>query len=391
MTSWKAEPTGHGGDPPAWRRYAVAVACMAVAFAVRYFLTPLLGEELPFMMFISAALVAAWYGGAAAGIVALFLGFLLADWFFLSRAKVHMSSSMEALHFIRYVFTASVGVGLIETLHRSRRRLEEEVARRRRSEADLLDAHAQLARHTEELERRVEERTVKLSRTVESLQSLLYHMAHNFRAPLRAVHGYTSLLLTEHAAQLDAAATDYARRTVDAAHRMDDLVQDLLTYGRLGQVEISLTTVSLERAMERALSKLAFEIRTRQAQIKVAGPLPEGRADAEVLDEVLINLIENAISFTAPGAAPRVEVRAEIRGPVVRLWIEDNGIGIEPQFHERIFGVFQTLYPGPGHNGTGIGLAIVKQGVERMGGQVGVDSKPGSGSHFWIELPARQH
>jgi len=116
------------GDPPASRRYAVAVACMAVAFAVRYFLTPLLGEELPFMMFIAAALVAAWYGGAAAGILALLIGLFLADWFFLSRVRAGLSSSTAALYLVRYIFTASVGVGLIEAMHRNRRRLQEEVA-----------------------------------------------------------------------------------------------------------------------------------------------------------------------------------------------------------------------------------------------------------------------
>ncbi|SPE51726.1 putative Integral membrane sensor signal transduction histidine kinase [Verrucomicrobia bacterium] len=375
------------GDPPASRRYAVAVACMAVAFAVRYFLTPLLGEELPFMMFIAAALVAAWYGGAAAGILALLIGLFLADWFFLSRVRAGLSSSTAALYLVRYIFTASVGVGLIEAMHRNRRRLQEEVARRRRSEADLREAHAELSRHAGELERRVEERTAKLTHTVESLQSLLYHIAHNFRAPLRAVDGYTSLLLLEHGAKLDEKATQYARQTLEAARRMDELIHDLLEYGRLGHIEIALSGVSLQRALDGALVKLAFEIRARQAEIKVVGPLPVVQGNPQLLEEVLVSLLENAISFTAPGTLPRVEVRAETCGPAVRLWVEDNGVGIEPRFHERIFGVFQTLSPSGGLQGTGIGLAIVKQAVERMGGKVGVDSHLGVGSRFWIELP----
>src|SRR5215472_707 len=138
--------TEEGGttEVPVGRRYLGALLCIALAFGIRYWLTPLLGEELPFMLFIAASLVAAWYGGAVAGIVALLLGLFLADYFFLAKAKVAGTHSTEALYFIRYIFTASLGIALIETLHRGRRKLQREVNRRQRSEAELLRAQEQL-------------------------------------------------------------------------------------------------------------------------------------------------------------------------------------------------------------------------------------------------------
>src|SRR5579862_2094390 len=137
---WRQSTGSHGktgrtptSDMPAWQRYLAALFCILVAFGIRSWLTPLLGEELPFMLFIAASLVAAWYGGAVAGMVALLLGLFLADYFFLAHSNGAMPHPTVALYFVRYIFTASLGIGLIETLHRSRRRLQGEVARRKRS------------------------------------------------------------------------------------------------------------------------------------------------------------------------------------------------------------------------------------------------------------------
>ncbi len=369
-------------------RYGVAVGCMLVAFGVRYLLTPWLGEELPFTLFISAALVAAWYGGASAGILALLLGLFLADHFFLASAHSSATGRLQFLYILRYVFTASLGIFLIEVLHQNRRKLEREVAKREQSEAALSEAHKQLSQRAQELDFRVAERTAQLENTVQSLQNLLYYIAHNFRAPLRAVRGYTDVLKQEYASKLDAKAVDYCDRMSDAAERMDMLIHDLLEYGRLGHVQLALTTVSWARVVDRVLFHSAQEIESKAADVQAVGPLPEVRANGEILERVLANLLDNALKFARTGVSPRVRFRAERRGPVVRLWVEDNGMGIEPRYHERIFGVFETLYSQKEYDGTGIGLALAKEGIERMGGRVGVESEPGAGSRFWIDLPA---
>ena len=374
-------------EMPAWRRYLAAFVCILAAFAIRYWLTPILGEELPFMLFIAASLVAAWYGGAGAGIAALLLGLFVADYFFLAKAKAGLTRSTEILYLVRYVFTASLGIGLIETLHRNRRRLQREIARRQTSEAELLQAQAQLEAHAGELEHCVQTRTAELAATVKYLESLLYHIGHNLRAPLRAMEGYASILVEEHAAKLDPAARDYSEHISDAAKRMDELIHDLLDYGRLGYIQLELSEVDLGVIVKRVLFRLGFEIRTRDARINVIGDLPQVFAHAEVLEQVLTNLVENAIKFTAPGIRPTVHIQAEIRTSTIRLWIEDNGVGVPQAFSERIFEPFETLSSGQSASGTGIGLAIAKQGIQRMGGKIGFQSNPLGGSRFWIELP----
>ncbi len=380
-------PSRLRGEAPVYLRYLVAVLCVLVAFGVRYSLTPLLGEELPFMLFIAASLVSAWYGGASAGLVSLLLGLFVADRFFLTSQRVAASHLSEGFFLMRYLFTASLGIVLIEFLHRNRRNLEREVARRARSEAALLQAQAELAQHAQELEARVAERTKSLTTTVGALESLLYHIAHNLRAPLRAMEGYTTLLQEEYSGQLDAKAQNYARHICDASKRMDELIHDLLQYGRLTHLRLEFAPVRLELAIERALTRLNFETKASRAEVKVPAPLPQVVANPELLEEVLMNLFENAIKFVEPGAAPRIEVRAERRGSRVRVWIQDNGPGIDPQYHERIFGAFETLSSRPGESGTGIGLAIVREGMQRMNGAAGVESQLGAGSKFWIELP----
>lgn len=375
------------GKASVFQRYAVAVTCILVAFALRYYLTPVMGEESPFMLFVAAALVAAWYGGAVAGSVALLLGLFLADYFFLAKGKLATSHSVEIFRVIRYVFTASLGIVLIEVLHRNRRELEREVARRMRSEQNLVEAQVQLKQHAEELEQRVAERTGKLTATVESLQGLLYHIAHNFRAPLRAMEGYTAILMDEYSSSMDPTAQQYCRHICDSAERMDELIHDLLEYGRLGHVELALNKVDLERTVRKVIFRLNYEIQSRKAEVKAVGTFPEVRANAEVLEQVLTNLVENAVKFVPRDRTPQVQLRTEPRADSVRIWIEDNGIGIDPKYYDRIFDAFERLDPKGGYAGTGIGLAIVKQGMQRMGGRVGVESRPGCGSRFWLELP----
>ncbi len=376
---------GATANKPLLLRYALAAGCMIAAVAVRYFLTPWLGEELPFMLFIGAALVAAWYGGAAPGLAGLLIGLFLADHFFLSH---NPPGKLEFFRVFRYLFTASLGIALIEVMRRNQRRLELEVAKRKASEAGLLEAHTALRRHASELDQRVTERTAQLAASVASLESLLYQIAHNFRAPLRAVRGYTEILAEEYAPHLDARAGQYCGRIAHAAERMDALIHDLLDYGRLGHLEVALSTISLEKVVDRVLFLAADQISAAQAEVQVLHPLPDLRANAETLEGVLSNLLDNALKFVPPDRRPRVRLRAETRGPIVRIWVEDNGIGIESRYHQKIFGVFERLCFQDSGEGTGIGLAVVTEGVKRMSGKVGLESEPGNGSRFWLELPA---
>jgi signal transduction histidine kinase len=378
------------------RRYIVALTFVGAAFLIRYWLSPILGEELPFMLFIAAALLAAWHAGAPAGIAALLLGLFLADYFFLRHSiQQNAAGPMPSLLIIRYVFTALLGVVLIEVQHRARRRMEKvledvrrEVALRKQSQEALLHAQEQLKDHAAQLEARVSERTAALRSTVISLQDVLYNIAHHLRAPLRAMTGFSEILLEQYAPRLDERGRELTGNIRRAAARMDTLAQDLLEYGRFGHIELRLKDVNLAAAVRDATTKLSQSLKDASAEILIPHSLPTVRADEPMLQRALVELIDNAAKYPQPGKPPVVRVRSESRADGrVRLWIEDNGVGVDRRYHQRIFGVFNRLQVDDSPS-TGIGLAIVKQVMQRLGGETGVESEPGHGSRFWLDFPA---
>jgi PAS domain S-box-containing protein len=242
------------------------------------------------------------------------------------------------------------------------------------------------------LERRVEERTRELQEANEELDAFAYTISHDLRAPLRAMEGFARILLDDYAAALDDDGRRYARRIVDAAARMEALIQDLLAYSRLSRAEVELRPTDLDGAVGQALAALREGDAGRRARVEVAGrPLPRVLANATVLGQALANLLANAAKFVPPGADPEIRVAAETRegGRRVRLWVEDRGIGVAPEHRERVFRVFERLHGQEAYPGTGIGLAIVRKAAERMGGAAGLEPGPGGrGSRFWIELDA---
>jgi PAS domain S-box-containing protein len=236
------------------------------------------------------------------------------------------------------------------------------------------------------LEQLVQQRTASLEETNQQLEAFCYTIAHDLRAPLRAQQGFSSVLLEEFGEVLGPHGRDYAERIRKAALRLDALVNDLLAYSRISRADVGLTRVNLQKAVSEVCKEMAFDIQAAKATVQ-ADPFELFIMGHELTLKIAItNLVSNAIKFLRPGIPPEVRIRAEERGCWVRLWIEDNGIGIAPEHREQIFGVFTRLHKSGQHPGTGVGLAIVQKGVERMGGRVGVESNNGAGSRFWIEL-----
>ena len=210
-------------------------------------------------------------------------------------------------------------------------------------------------------------------------------------ALLRAMHGFSQALLEDCGEQLDDTGKDYANRVVAGARKMDSLIQDLLAYSRVSRSDMELASVSLAEVVHEALAQIEADVVASGGTVTIASNLPMVRAHRVALVQGIANLLANALKFMPPGRTPAVRVRAEHIGGMTRLWIEDNGIGIDPAHHERVFGVFERLHQSETYPGTGIGLAIVRKSAERMGGHVGVVSAVGEGSRFWIDLKSEEN
>ncbi len=246
------------------------------------------------------------------------------------------------------------------------------------------------------LNRQLERRVKEVTSVNHELEAFTYSISHDLRAPLRSMQGFAQMLLGEFAEILPEQALDYASRIVQSADYMDQLLRDLLEYSRINQVEFETTRVDLDAVLAEVLASMDTEIRCRQAQINPDGPLGIIVAHHVTVRQILSNLIANALKFVSPGTAPRVRIWTEQVPPeaiwpslpLLRLCVQDNGIGIAPDQHEKIFGLFQRTHTRDAYPGTGIGLAIVRKGAERMGGRAGVNSQPEQGSCFWVDLPA---
>jgi signal transduction histidine kinase len=263
-------------------------------------------------------------------------------------------------------------------------RSQDEVAR----VADAFNTMVDRVRESQEkLEERVRDRTRELQERNDDLEAFGYSISHDLRAPLRAMQGFSQIILEDYGDKLDDKGRQHAERIVVAAKRMDELIRDLLAYSRLSRAHLATAPVSLQQVVTDALTQLEAELHRTGARVQVTEPLPAVRGHQSTLSQVVANLVGNGMKFARQGMSPEVRVRAEMLNGTVRLWVEDNGIGIRPEHQQRIFNVFERLHTNDQYPGTGIGLAIVKKGMERMGGRVGVESEPDSGSRFWIELP----
>jgi len=243
-------------------------------------------------------------------------------------------------------------------LQRQNEELERRVAARTKELTDaheaLGQAHAELNRQASALEEEVGSRTAALEQSVRALEEFCYTIAHDLRAPLRTMHGFSAALVHEFGEQLGDRGRDYANRIQTSAARMDALIRDLLAYGRLNSAEVPLGNVDPFELVQQWVEKNP----QAEPNLRIQTPLPAVHANAVALGQVLDNLLENAIKFVPPDVTPKVRISAKEHGDRVRLCIQD----------------------------TGIGLAIVRKAAERMGGRVGVESEPGKGSCFWIEL-----
>jgi light-regulated signal transduction histidine kinase (bacteriophytochrome) len=243
----------------------------------------------------------------------------------------------------------------------------------------LLD---QLQQHAKELEMRIAER----DQTNADLEAFSYSVAHDLRAPLRAMEGFTDAVLEDFGDQLPERAREYLQLVVRASERMEHLISDLLQYSKVTRTEITCSPVGVQGAVEEILQALDEQTRSRiSTDIE---PGLAALAHRPTLIQAVSNLVSNALKFYPAGETPHAAIRAFRSGDNAVIEVHDHGIGIEPRFQEQIFKIFERLHSPDRYPGTGIGLAIVDRGIARMGGRIRVQSALGKGSTFTIEVRA---
>lgn len=287
---------------------------------------------------------------------------------------------------------------------------------REKTDRRLRQAQAQLNEHAHGLEVVVAERTAALKQIIAELQTFSYTVAHDLRAPIRAVRGYSDVLAEDFGSELSEDAKVIVRRLREASMQMDELTRDLLEFSKISRQDIKLETVSLAELVDEVIQSVPSESRTA---VKVDPPLHSVLGHRTLIAQCVTNLIENALKFVEKGQAPRVKVWSEAlkqdasvvseanaefspsrfslpesaRGhndesTCVRVWFEDKGIGIPAEIRKKIFGIFERGVTLEEYEGTGIGLAIIARAMERMGGSCGVESSLGQGSRFWLLFKA---
>jgi PAS domain S-box-containing protein len=261
-----------------------------------------------------------------------------------------------------------------------------DITKRKQAEQALVNAKNELDRHAAHLEQVVAERTGQLCETIRELEGFSYSVSHDMRAPLRAMQGYAEFLVDEYGSKLDEKGINYLHQIMRSAVRLDRLIQDVLSYTGILHSPVPMERVDLDRLV-RDIIVIYPNGQLIKPQIQIKGTLPKVLGNEALLTQCVSNLLSNGAKFVSPGTTPCLEISAEVMGEsMIRVWFKDNGIGIAPEDHERIFRLFERIHPATAYDGTGIGLTIVRKAIERMGAQVGFESELGKGSQFWIQL-----
>lgn len=272
-----------------------------------------------------------------------------------------------------------------QALINAREELEKRVQKRTKQ---LTEANTVLEAEIAErlvAQQKLEQLTTELTRSNQELEQFAYVASHDLQEPLRAVTSYTQMLARRYSGQLDEKADKYVGYIVDGATRMQQLIQDLLTYSRVGRYELKLQPTDCNEVLNRVLKDLQVAIAQSNA-IVTFDVLPTVMADTPQIVQLFQNIIGNAIKYRGE-EPPQVHISASQQDSEWLFSVRDNGIGIEPQYAERIFVIFQRLHTRKEYSGTGLGLAICKKIVERHGGRIWVESQPGCGSTFYFTLP----
>jgi PAS domain S-box-containing protein len=237
-----------------------------------------------------------------------------------------------------------------------------------------------------ELERRVLQRTAELEAANRDLEAFSYSVSHDLRAPLRGIAGYVTILQEEYGDQLDSEARNYMERIHYSAQRMGFLIDDLLTFSRVGRQSLQIQQFSARHLVQDVIQELMQDQDASRVKMEI-GSLPKITADRSLVRQVFKNLLENALKYSRSQPLAQIQVACEDLGDEYQFMVRDNGVGFNMKYANKLFGVFERLHNSREFEGTGVGLAIVKQIVQRHGGRVWAESEPGQGAVFYLTFP----
>jgi light-regulated signal transduction histidine kinase (bacteriophytochrome) len=366
-----------------FQRYGLAVLSVAVAvlpaLALQHF--KFTDVELPLLLF--AVAVVAWFAGSGPATLAIVLSLLCFDYFF-SPPIYSFSLTAEDIPAVGILISFAVLVTWFAAI-------------RRRIEGDLLEARdklqAEVVERTQQakairiLNDELEKRSLALEVSNKELEAFAYSVSHDLRAPLRHMSGFAELLQKSTAAKLDDKAQRYMRIILDSAQRMGKLIDDLLSFSRIGRAETQHAQVELDQLLKEAMGEVRQETNGRNIEWKI-DKLPVCYGDPSMLRLVLVNLLSNAVKFTRARAKAEIEVGcAQESADEVVVFVKDNGAGFDMKYADKLFGVFQRLHHVDAFEGTGIGLATVQRIIHRHGGKVRGEGALDRGATFYFSVP----
>ena len=329
-------------------------------------LRDLLGNSVPFLLYFPAIVIAGWFGGTGPGLLATLLsGYCAKTWFFEPVGTFELADAGSVFRLALFLASGGLISFLCGRLHQRTAELELEKLR---------------------LEASVKQRTSHLERALADMEAFSYTVSHDLRAPMRTVEGFSAVLLEDHAAGLNPEAKSHLERIRNAARRSEQMTNDLLALAKISGTTVVTRPIALRHAVAQFVEH-SPRWTSGEVEIDFSGCVHTALAHETLLQQILQNLLENAVKFVGRDVKPAIRISSEARDGHVRLWIADNGIGIAPADQHRIFNIFERSNgAAAGYAGTGIGLAIVERAAAKMNGRVGVESAVGAGSRFWVEL-----